>query len=931
MPTNTITLIISPYHVGLRDHRVGNGPHRIQSQGLIPTLKQQGLQIRIHEIPSVDNFEGEIGRSFEILRRISVAVTEAVDNNTFPLILAGNCMSSAAVACGLKIHDLSFIYFDAHDDLDSPDVNENGYFDAMGLSMLRGESWKTLMGTVPNYKPFSYEDRFLYCGLRDQSDVQRQRVIEAGMKAVWGETARKVDFVGELRTQMEERSYGSALVHLDLDVLDESYGKVNDYPSPGGLTEEDLVACMDLVPRLSEPRSLTVCSFDPDVGDGDTIARIGIRAIRAFAVEVIKPGWVRENYKHGLVNVEREGADDDFDLVVPTMTLGIRPPKELRDPFSRELQHSFSFHLLRLSTSPVYRSFDFRAVRFVGQALSQSLEVSKDSGSSAAFNRARQWLSHCVQHDQACQPPDTEFMPRRLVNVGSWDGSREPFLFEPTTPVIYACLSYCWGIDIDRVMKTTTDNIHSHYQRLELAQLPAAIQDAIAVCRALKIPNLWVDSLCIIQDDKVAWLHDASTMHDVYHNSHLTIAVMEPNSCKLRFLGKQQFGDHSWQRLFCPTLPDLPEDTSTELLMRPGKFKPRSDTERSSLDKRGWCLQESLLPNRRLCYDGKEMIWECLCRQVCECGHVVEPQIPRNTSKDYGKLGTTLKTHLPEAEPPFDRMNGFRFRHCSPSMMPYFGWRDLATDYSHRSLSKRYDALRAISALAKMVQKRLPEKDGLSDEYVAGLWKGELHFDLSWEVKPVDAHDVPPSTGLEDDNETSYRIPSWSWASVGKPITYSFTDAFRIWKYEPEVIDRCQIKVIDCKREVPEDPTSAVIGGSLVLQGAFAPVKLVNENERKVAYVQSPGAQTLPISLDSPALVANGDDQYYCFKLFTLVGYNYDQFAMGPETRFLVLKRSTYKEGAFERIGTGVWDDNFGGKRPCPLFVDVEPVAVEMV
>ncbi|PIG87038.1 arginase [Aspergillus arachidicola] len=270
MPTNTITLIISPYHVGLRDHRVGNGPHRIQSHGLTPTLKEQGLQIRIHEIPSVDNFEGEIGRSFEILRRISAAVTEAVDNDTFPLILAGNCMSSAAVACGLKIQDLSFIYFDAHDDLDSPDVNENGYFDAMGLSMLRGESWKTLMGTVPNYRPFAYEGRFLYCGLRDQSDVQRQRVIEAGMKA--------------------ERSYGSALVHLDLDVLDESYGKVNDYPSPGGLMEEDLVACMDLVPRLSGPRSLTVCSFDPDAGDGDTIARIGIRAIRAFVEALLETG-----------------------------------------------------------------------------------------------------------------------------------------------------------------------------------------------------------------------------------------------------------------------------------------------------------------------------------------------------------------------------------------------------------------------------------------------------------------------------------------------------------------------------------------------------------------------------------------------------------------------------------------------------------------
>ncbi|KAE8131924.1 hypothetical protein BDV38DRAFT_275530 [Aspergillus pseudotamarii] len=515
------------------------------------------------------------------------------------------------------------------------------------------------------------------------------------------------------------------------------------------------------------------------------------------------------------------------------MTLGLLPPNERRDPS----------HELGITAYAVYESPDSRSPGFAGRNFSKSLEVNEDSGSLAAFNRARQWLSHCVQHDQACKPPDTEFMPRRLVNVGSWDGSRDSFLYEPTTPVIYA-----------------------------------SIQDAITVCRALKIPNLWVDSQCIVQDDKIAWLHDALTMHD-------------PNSCKLRFLGKQQFGDPSWQRSFCPTLPDWPVDTSTELLMRPGEFKLRSNTERSSLDKQGWCLQESLLPNHRLCYDGKEMIWECLCRQTCECGHVVEPQIPRNTSKDYGKLGTTLKTHLPEAEPPLGRIDGFIPRHCSPPMIPYHRWRDLVTDYSHRSLSKRHDTLRGISALAKMIQNRLPEKDGSPAEYVAGLWKGELHFDLTWEVKPVDTHDVPPSTGLEDDNETNYRIPSWSWASI---------------------------KVIDCKREVLEDPASAVIGGSLVLEGAFVPVNLVNENERKVAYVQSTCAQTLSISLDSPGLVASGDNQYYCFRLYTL-------------TRFLVLGRSTYKEDAFERIGVGVWDDNFGGKRPCPLFVDVEPGTVERV
>lgn len=282
MPASSATIIFSPYHVGSRDHRVGNGPHRIRSLGIIEALEKLGVSIKLNEIPHVDNFEGEIGRSFELLRRISIAVSEAVASNSFPLILSGNCMASAAAACGLPVKDLGFVYFDAHDDLDSPDVNENGYFDAMGLSMLRGESWKTLMKSVPGYSPRTYR-RFLYCGLRDQSSLQRQRVIDAGMTAVWGRSDIKVDLVAQMKQELSARSYGPALVHLDLDVLDESYGKVNDYPSPGGMMEEDLISCMDMVPRMdTSPQSLTVCSFDPDAGDGDKIAAIAIRAVTAF-------------------------------------------------------------------------------------------------------------------------------------------------------------------------------------------------------------------------------------------------------------------------------------------------------------------------------------------------------------------------------------------------------------------------------------------------------------------------------------------------------------------------------------------------------------------------------------------------------------------------------------------------------------------------
>ena len=171
-PAQAVTIIFSPYHVGIRDHRVGNGPHRIRDLGLIQALEKLGLAVKFIELDRVDEFEGEIGRSLELLRRVSNAVTQTVNDNTFPLILSGNCMASAGVACGLNTDDLHFIYFDAHDDLDSPDVNENGYLDAMGLSMLRGESWKTLTGSMLSHSLSSAFTAFSF--LRSPAILQQQ-------------------------------------------------------------------------------------------------------------------------------------------------------------------------------------------------------------------------------------------------------------------------------------------------------------------------------------------------------------------------------------------------------------------------------------------------------------------------------------------------------------------------------------------------------------------------------------------------------------------------------------------------------------------------------------------------------------------------------------------------------------------------------------
>ena len=291
----SITIIFSPYHVGLRDHRVGDGPHLILKLGLVEELEKLTLPVRIHEIEALDEigevgrseYEGDIGRSFEILRRTSTAVSKARQHDSFPLILSGNCMATVGAVCGLGIDDLAYVYLDAHDDFESPDTNTSGYLDGMGLSILNGSAFKALGKSIPGFKPRRFS-KFLYCGLREVAEGQPEMYGKEGMEVLWGDKNKKIDFVSELKKKFEERKFRETVVHLDLDVLDETVGKVNGFESPGGLSASDLVVCMGMMPGLVQPVSLTVCSFNPNLGDGDKIAKIAIEATVAFFTQLLK-------------------------------------------------------------------------------------------------------------------------------------------------------------------------------------------------------------------------------------------------------------------------------------------------------------------------------------------------------------------------------------------------------------------------------------------------------------------------------------------------------------------------------------------------------------------------------------------------------------------------------------------------------------------
>lgn len=505
--------------------------------------------------------------------------------------------------------------------------------------------------------------------------------------------------------------------------------------------------------------------------------------------------------------------------------------------------------------------------------------------------------------------------------------------------------------------------------------MPPTIQDAITVCRGLKIPYLWVDPLCIVQDDPQAWAEDAAEMDCIYLHSRLTIAALEPATCKSHFLGRQRFGSEDWQISFTADLSDRDSPGSSPVFGEKMDIFVRTNLEtedageKCSLDTRGWCLQESLLPNRRLCFNGDEMIWECLCRKTCECGHVLR----RPEAMQYAQMGAYLKSKRLKAEvrhsQPQPKSHESRVelrlygsaRHSAYSTMAQARWRSLVEEFTRRSVSRPVDRLNAVSGLAKLARDHLMrnrlDEEVAENAYLAGLWRNEFHFDLAWTV--TEFSERSQSEALEVEGRTASSPPTWSWASVDGAVAYFFQEVIGRWKYRPVLRDCVEVKHVSCHTVLPDDETSAVTSGRALLSAALTTLTLtvvrslegelkphvVFHNKMAEVNIDHPRyVKGLQASIDEdgdaersshlgpsidrhprPERSPARENVYYGLRLFSWIAYA-SRGLMGPETWFLLLRPSSSVEGAFERIGIGNWDTG-----TCPFFESSQITDIEIV
>lgn len=431
-------------------------------------------------------------------------------------------------------------------------------------------------------------------------------------------------------------------------------------------------------------------------------------------------------------------------------------------------------------------------------------------------------IENCVENHTTCGKVGGQILPTRLLDVGTSHGDVVRLVKSDTLGGggrKYATVSHRWG-DRSEMFMTLLENVDDRFESIDEEEMPEVLQDAIKVTRALGLQYLWMDNVCLIQDDDDDLGEAIPNMGDYYANAHFTIAASSSENSTKSFL-ERRHGYYAHQRF------SFGRDSAVHV---------RLSGVEGHLAKRGWIWQESALSVRVLNFAPSELIWECREEVESECGY--EPQgIP--------SLGLARKYHDVEER-------------------PLALWQELVQSYSTRHLGYFNDFLPAISGLAKKVH------EITRSTYFAGIWEEELVPSLLWEAardpmepRPKVPHPIHPVTKKLKKCTT----PSWSWASIEGWVRTSDTHMGNSSKHAgymgpggPITTDRsfAAIKpdIRNPKVEVTfggGDQFGEVTGGCIKLSGRIISVRLICEDKATTGmsyFVERPGNPALrqPVS-----------------------------------------------------------------------------------
>lgn len=381
------------------------------------------------------------------------------------------------------------------------------------------------------------------------------------------------------------------------------------------------------------------------------------------------------------------------------------------------------------------------------------------TGDPKTLELALRWFQQCKKDHKLCRHSRQGQGPSRLIDLAPAFENGNCRLIEnsPKLRGGYATLSHRWGKETPRL---TAINFETFVSGVPWRRMPGVFRDASKVARVLGIRYLWVDSICMFQDNMGDLVEGLQRMQEIYSDAVVNLSALTAKANGL--FATRDFSKISHQNT---VLQPLKNGVDSPTMLLDYSFW-ENNVQKSALGMRGWVLQEQLLARRTLYFGHDQILWECWEGRRCETYPHCNPietmatsleNSPRSSfleaSYALGSFSDNVLETIRQAISPSIRDNTLTTPDVnSASLM--IAWMNFVNLYSERSLTFPSDKLPAISGIAKRFA-QVTEY-----QWYAGLWLEQMPLSLLWSANS----NYP---GLKQDD-----YPTWSWASQLYSVSY---------------------------------------------------------------------------------------------------------------------------------------------------------------
>ncbi|KAM7189032.1 Heterokaryon incompatibility protein (HET) domain containing protein [Naviculisporaceae sp. PSN 640] len=385
----------------------------------------------------------------------------------------------------------------------------------------------------------------------------------------------------------------------------------------------------------------------------------------------------------------------------------------------------------------------------------------------ALLSKYFSWIMNCeIRHGKKCSKYLSDKRCQKPIPLVFIDVTNH-CLVRATSAVKYFALSYVWGGP--QTMATKKSNVESRFVPGSLAEqnchLPQTIRDAMLFVSRIGEQYLWVDSMCIVQDDTEDMERDIHRMDIVYMMAFATIAAAHGKNANAGLPGLRP-GTRPAQRTASLSLSPTPEErenkfsTTQEVMLTTTPSPLLFALEATVWETRGWVQQEKMLSRRCIFFTSNWVYFQCGQDITAETALEGRPTDRHEATRDKSpRLQENPLTILAKTGLVTEQQRLFR---------AFEAYTKLVDIYVCCELTEYDDIINAFTGILGVLEEHF------AGGFISALPTSALDLALLWAPGQKMLNRTPYVTNPKDsEHHKKPYFPSWSWAGwvpwVGRP------------------------------------------------------------------------------------------------------------------------------------------------------------------